>query len=436
MQVKIHKSKDEARAAATDKTITAIIERALARGASDIHIEPRSRNIVVRFRIDGWLQEVTKLPLAALHDIVLNIKERSGLDTQQESAPQTGTFSFDSEQITTNIHVATMPTVNGEKVAMRLTRQLSEPATLGALGFWGATLSRLETAIAEPHGLMIAVSLHRTGANMSLLGVVHLLNNPALNIATLEDPIEHQVPGVNQTQINTAAGVTFNAGLQALLHQDPNVVMVSDLHEDDTVQTAIQAALSGRLLIGGIHASDAAHGVVHLLNMHIEPFMVATALRLAIGQRFVRRLCSSCAKPYTPDETAKKELRVLLKSAGVTSVKSLHELEHSAIKHEIGADFAGSDANSTEKTIKRLYRADPEGCPHCNFSGYNGRLGICEVLTSTDQMKKLIASSATTDEVRSLAIEEGMVPLALDGLVKALRGLTTLEEILPLSMVA
>lgn len=271
---------------------------------------------------------------------------------------------------------------------------------------------------------------------MSLLGVVHLLNNPALNIATLEDPIEHHIPGVNQTQINSAAGVTFNTGLQALLHQDPNVVMVSDLHEDGTLHTAVQAALSGRLLIGGIHASDAAHGVVHLLNMHVEPFMIATALRLAIGQRFVRRLCPSCAKPYAPDEATKSNLRMLLKSCDVTDVKILHELEQSAIAHEIGADIATHDANTTEKTVKCLYRANPEGCPHCNFSGYNGRLGICEVIKSSDKMKKLIASNAATDEIRALAMQEGMIPLALDGLVKALRGLTTLEEIVPLGMIA
>lgn len=436
MQVKIHKSKDEARIAATDKTVTAVIERALARGATDIHIEPRSRNIVVRFRIDGWLQEVTKLPLVALEDIVLNIKNRSGLDSEQQSAPQTGTFNFDSNQMKTAIHVATMPTVNGEKIAMRLSRELSEPATLGALGYWGDALTRLETSIAEAHGLVIAVSLHRTGANMSLLGVVHLLNNPSLNIATLEDPIEHQIAGVNQTQINTAAGVTFNTGLQALLHQDPNVVMVSDLHEEETVHTAVQAALSGRLIIGGIHASDATHGIVHLLNMHVEPFLIATALHVAIGQRFVRRLCPSCAVPYTPDEATKKDLRILLKASGVTSVKALHELEHNAIKHEVGADIAKHEANTTDRTVKRLYRASLEGCPHCNFSGYNGRLGICEVLCTTDAMKKLMAANASSDEIRQLAIQEGMTPLALDGLVKALRGLTTLEEILPLGLVA
>lgn len=436
MQVKLHKSKDEARHAATDKTVTAIIERALARGATDIHIEPRVRNIVVRFRIDGWLQEVTKLPLAALDDIVQNLKNRSGLDSEQQAAPQSGSFNFDSDQIKTSIHVATMPTVNGEKIALRLTRQLAEPATLEALGFWGEALKRLEMGVAEPHGLVVAASLQRTGATMSLLGVVHLLNNPALNIATLEDPIEHQVAGVNQTQINSAAGITFNSGLQALLRQDPNVVMVSDLHEADTVHTSVQAALSGRLLLGGVHATDATHGVVHLLNMHVEPFLIATALKLAIGQRFVRRLCASCAQPYTPDEAAKKELRLILKNSGVTTVKALHELELSAIKHGFGIETTTPEASTTERSVTRLYRANPEGCPHCNFSGFNGRQGICEVLNTSDHLKKLIAANAGTTNIRKLAIKEGMTPLALDGLVRALRGLTTLEEIAPLALVA
>lgn len=436
LQVKIHKSKDEARSAATDKTVTAIIERALARGATDIHIEPRTRNIVVRFRIDGWLQEITKLPLIALEELVINVKKRSGLDLEQQSAPQSGSFTFGSDQVQTSIHVATMPTVNGEKIAMRLTRHLSEPATLEALGFWGDGLKRVETTIAEPHGLVVTASLHRTGATMSLLGIIHLLNNPALNIATLEDPIEHQVAGVNQTQINTAAGITFNTGLQALLHQDPNVVMVSDLHEAETVHTAVQAALSGRLLIGGIHATDATHGIAHLLNMHIEPFLVATALRLAIGQRFVRRLCPSCAQPYVPEEATKKNLQLILKGSGVTSMKMLHDLEHSAISHGLSANTTEHEAGTTEKTIRRLYRAHSEGCSHCNFSGYSGRVGICEVLTSSDPMKRLIASNGGIADIRKLAVQEGMVPLALDGLIKALCGLTTLEEVLPLALVA
>ena len=436
MQVKIHKPKDEAHEAAIDKTVTVLIERALAHGATDIHIEPRTRNVAVRFRIDGWLQEVNKLPLETLNGIVKNVKRRGGLDDQLRATPQSGSFVFDSDQIKTSIDVATMPTVTGEKITLRLTRQLSEPATLEALGFWGDTLGRIERGVAEPHGLVLAASMYHTGTTMTLLGVVHLLNNPALNIVTLEDPIEHQIAGINQTQINATAGVTFRTGLQALLRQDPNVVMVSDLREMETVQAAVQASLSGRLLLGGMHAVDAAHAIARLLNMHIEPFLVATATRLTIGQRFLRRLCPVCAEAYEPDESVRKDLRSLLHSCGVTSLKTVHELELSALQHGLGSERSGRDLSSTGTNILRLFRANPEGCPHCRFTGYSGRLGICEVLTTSESMEKLIAANADVPLIRKHAIAEGMIPLGLDGFIKALRGYTTLEEVLPLGIVA
>lgn len=419
--------------AAIDKTVAALIEKALARGASDVHIEPRVRNIVVRFRIDGWLQEVAKLPLPALGGLVRNLKKRGELDTSEHNAPQSGSFQFDSEQLATSVHVATMPTVTGEKITLHLARQLSEPATLEALGYWGESLRRIEMALAEPHGLVIASSTSRTGASMSLLGAVHLLNNPALNIATLEESIEHQVAGINQTQVNAAAGVNFTSGLQALLAQDPNVVMVSDLHEADTVRTAVQAALSGRLILGGLHASDAAHGVAHLLNMQVEPFLIASSLRVALGQRFVRRLCVHCREAFAPDESVRKDLRTLLHASGIKSVKELYELERAAIDAGLGD---GQPLNTTDKVIIRLFRANPEGCPRCRFSGYSGQLGINEVLATSDAMKELIASKAGAAAIRKLAIQEGMIPLPLDGLIKALRGLTTLDEILLLVLVA
>ena len=358
------------------------------------------------------------------------------MDVHQHTSPQSGSFLFDSDQIRTSVHVATMPTVTGEKIVLHLTRQLSEPATLETLGFWGNALLRVERAATEPHGLIIAASLSRTGASMSLLGLVHLLNNPALNIATLEDSIEHQVAGISQTQVNVAAGVTFSNGLQALLKQDPNVVMVSNLHETDTVRIALEAALSGRLILGGLHAADATHGIAHLLSTHTEPFLVASALRLAVGQRFVRRLCPSCRQAYTPDESVRKDLRTLLKASGINSVKILHDLEHSAIQYGLGATPDGSGPHTTERTITRLFRANPEGCPHCRFTGFNGRIGVCEVLVPTEEIKKLIAKEASITTIRNLALQEGMVPLSLDGLVKALRGLTTLEEVLPLALTA
>jgi len=432
--LKIHKTKEEAQAAAVDAAVNSLIEKALARGASDVHIEPRARNIVVRFRVDGWLQETGKLPLAALDGIMQNLKKRAGMDANERSAPQSGSFQLDSNQIAASVRVATMPTITGEKVVLHLVRHLGEPATLEALGFWGESLRRLEAASAEPHGLIVAAGLHRTGGTMSLLGLVHLLNNPALNVATLEETVEQRIAGIAQTQVSSAAGVNFSTGLQALLKQDPNVVMVSDLGESDTVRVAVQAALGGRLILGGLHASDAANGIKHLLSMHTEPFLVASALRAAIGQRFVRRLCMSCRVAYEPDESTRKSLRALLRAGGIKSVKELHELERTAIAAGLGDE--ADDTSTTEKSITRLFRASHEGCPRCRFRGLSGQLGLNEVLIPSDAMKKLLVSNPAAASVRKLAVEEGMLPMACDGLIKALRGLTSLEEISPLAAAA
>lgn len=428
---KMHASATAAEAAAIDKTINAMIEKAVVRNATDIHVEPRDRNIVVRFRIDGWLHEIAKLPLRALPGLVKNLKERADLDPNETHAPQSGSFQFDSAQLDTALAIATMPTMTGEKIVMHITPRLSEPATLESLGYWGLMLAHIEHAVAEPHGLVIATSPNKTGTSMSLLGVAHLLNNPALNITTLEDPIERRVAGLNQTQVNAAAGIDFSTGLQALLKQDPNVVMISDMHRPDTVAVAVQASLSGHLILGGLHTDSAAHGVAHLLHMGSEPFLVATALKVALGQRFVRRLCPACRQAYKPDEPIRKDLKRFLKVCGISSVKQLHELELQAAESGIGSEH--SSLSSSETGIMRLWQAHPDGCAHCRFNGYVGQVGICEVLVNSDAMKKLlVGNKASASAIQKLAIGEGMVPLQLDGLIKALRGLTALEDILPL----
>jgi type II secretory ATPase GspE/PulE/Tfp pilus assembly ATPase PilB-like protein len=425
--LKIHTSKDEATSVSIDNAVSAILEKALVRGATDVHIEPRPRNIVVRYRIDGWLQEAGKLPPASLNGILRNIKSRAGLDASGSGAPQSGSFRFEGAHIAAGISLATMPTVAGEKAVLHINRDLSEPATLESLGFWGNALNEIEMAVAEPHGLVIAADLQPAGGTLSLLGIVHLLNNPALNIATLEEVVGQQYSGITQSQLNPGAGINFTSGLQALLKQDPNVVMVGSLNDTDTIRVAVQASLGGRLILGGLHARDAAHGIKQILQLHAEPFMVASAFRLGIGQRFVRRLCRECREAYGPGEAERKQLRAILSGSGIDSAAALHKLELSAAMAGIGGDIP--DSSTSENSVLRLFRSHPDGCPYCNFSGYNGRAGLHEVLQNTEATQKLLAKNAGVNAIRTQAIDDGMIPLTLDGLIKALRGFTTLEEV-------
>ncbi len=430
MQIKkMHKDAAAAQAAAIDKTINAMLEKAIVRQATDIHLEPRERNIAVRFRIDGLLQEAAKLPLPALKGIASNLKTRANLNAEESRMPQSASFMFKSDQLDVSVQVATMPTVNGEKIAIHLNPQLSEPATLEALGFWGNMLQHIEYAVAEPHGLVLAASPYRVGTNLSLLGIVHLLNNPSLNIVTLEDPIEHRMAGITQSQVDIAAGLNFSNGFSALLKLDPNVVMVSDLHEPQAVRVALDAALSGHLILGGLHVNSAAQAVAHALHMGSEPYLVATALKVVAGQRFVRRLCPSCREVYEPDAASIKSIKQLLKACGISSMKRVHDLEQQAAAEGLG-ESAPSSLSTSATGVTHLWRAKIDGCPHCEFTGYHGRLGICEVLVNSDAMKKLITTTPPVTAIQKLALEEGMLPLQLDGLIKALRGLTSLEEIL------
>jgi type II secretory ATPase GspE/PulE/Tfp pilus assembly ATPase PilB-like protein len=293
-------------------------------------------------------------------------------------------------------------------------------------------LQQIEYAVAEPHGLVVVASPNRTGTSMSLLGLVHLLSNPALNIVTLEDSIEQRVPGVSQTQIDEVTGVNFSSGLVAMLKQDPNVVMVSNMHESETVKIALDASLGGHLLLGGLHTGSAAQAVTHLLHMGSESFLVASALKIVIGQRFVRRLCPVCSEAYKPDAATGKTIKRLLKTSGVSSVKQLHELELQALNEGIGSSEASS-LGTTATGITRLWRAKPDGCPRCHFTGYNGRIGVCEVLVNSDAMKKLVASMPPALAIHDLAVSEGMIPVQCDAFIKCLRGLTALEETVQLT---
>lgn len=412
-----------------------LLERAIARDASDIHFEPNERNVRVRIRVDGWLEQLTKLPANQYDVMAAYLKHWAGLHEPKAGMPQSGSVEFASKHAPTTLTVSTMPTIDGEKLVVHLSPQLSEPATLESLGFWGKHVEMIENTVAEPHGLIVASSPVPAGASMTLLGIIHLLNNPSLNITTLEDPIAQRVASVNQTEVRANAGVPFGTYLRALLKQDPDVVMVSSLHDRETMALGLQSALSGKLLLAGLHNHSAAQAVEHLVRLADEPFLLSAALRLAIGQRFVRRLCPNCRESFKPDAAYREQLKHLLKLSGVKGIKSVHELEKAAIAAGLGKTIDGQllPLATSETHFTHFWRASQHGCEHCHFKGYVGRVGVCEVLPITDRIRKLIAQKAPASELQAAALQEGMLPLQLDGFVKALRGLTSVDELLPLA---
>ena len=266
-----------------------------------------------------------------------------------------------------------------------------------------------------------------SGKSTSLFSVLTILNKPTVNISTVEDPVEYKIPGVNQTQVNPKAGMTFVNGLRALLRQDPNIIMVGEVRDSETANLAIQAALTGHLVFSTLHTNNAATSLPRLLDMSIEPFLIASTIRAVIGQRLVRKLCTTCRTSYAP--TAEEQIE-LIHTFGLTSgVTTLHLLEAQAASQGVGSS-TGESLSTTEENIIRLWGATPQGCNECNHTGYKGRIGIYEALENTLAIQKLIVGNATSDAIQTQAIKDGMITMQTDGLVKVLRGETSVEEIL------
>ncbi|MGB4966975.1 MAG: GspE/PulE family protein [Candidatus Saccharimonadales bacterium] len=419
------------------QTVNLIIDYGVKNGASDIHIEPRENFILVRYRIDGILKEVNKLPRKMLGALVSRIKILANLKIDEHRAPQDGRFKIAVNNHIYALRVSTLPILDGEKVVMRILDESSRPATLEDLGYWGYSLEAVKHAIVQPHGMILVTGPTGSGKSTSLFSVLSMLNSPGVNISTVEDPIEYHVIGANQTQVNPIAGMTFASGLRALLRQDPNIIMVGEVRDGETADLAVQAALTGHLVFSTLHTNNAATCLPRLLDMNIEPFLIASTVRIVIGQRLVRRLCPDCREVRDPTE---KELAQIGKVFGLkdsATLQRLHQLEKQALEGGIGAtnssktNKADTSALSTgEKSINKLWKAHDEGCDSCGHTGYRGRMGIYEVLTNTDRIQQLIVSSATSEKIQTIAIQEGMLTMQVDGLVKALRGQTTIEEIL------
>lgn len=415
------------------QTVNLIIEYAVKASASDIHIEPREDFVLVRYRVDGMLREANKLPKKVLNALVSRIKILANLKIDERRAPQDGRFKVQVGGQVYALRVSTLPTVDGEKVALRILNESAKSSSLEELGFWDGALDTINKAIVQPHGMILVTGPTGSGKSTTLFSVLSLLNKPTINISTVEDPVEYKILGTNQIQVNPVAGMTFANGLRALLRQDPNVIMVGEIRDSETANLGVQAALTGHLVYSTLHTNNAATCLPRLLDMGIEPFLIASTVRVVIGQRLVRKLCPECRESITPDEATLKQLDEIFGTSTSTTLKQYHQLETQALADGIGKQSSknqDNDLSTTDTKITRLWRAHQDGCENCNHSGYKGRIGIYEVLANSAEIQKLIVSSATSETIENQARKEGMLTMQTDGFIKALRGQTTIEEIL------
>lgn len=409
------------------QTVNLLLEYAIRSNASDVHIEPREEYVRVRYRIDGVLKEVNRLPRNVLNALISRIKILSNLKIDERRVPQDGRFKIKVAGKQYALRVSTLPIVDGEKVVMRILDESNQAVSLKDLGYWGHSLDVINEALTEPNGMILITGPTGSGKSTSLFSILTMLNTPDVNISTVEDPVEYKIPGVNQTQTNTKAGMTFASGLRALLRQDPNIIMVGEIRDTETANLGVQAALTGHLVFSTLHTNNAATSLPRLLDMGIEPFLIASTVKAVVGQRLVRRLCKVCRQSYAPTKEEAAAVIRLFNLPKDKNVSAIHTLEQQALEQQIGTD---TPLSTTDTAITALWRAAPEGCEECNHTGYKGRIGIYEVLGNSIPVQKMIIANATSNQIQDQAISEGMATMQTDGLIKALRGDTTIEEVL------
>jgi len=386
------------------KIVATVLEFSVNARASDVHIEPLEEHTRVRYRIDGILQEKLVLPKKVHDAVVSRIKILSGLKIDERRLPQDGRFTFLTGDQEVDLRVSTLPTVDGEKVVMRLLRKSRNVPTLSDLGLRGAALKNLEESVRVPHGIVLITGPTGSGKTTTLYSLIHILNTLKVNIITLEDPVEYQMDGVNQVQINTKAGLTFASGLRSFLRQDPNIIMVGEVRDNETADLAIQASLTGHLVFSTLHTNSAAGALPRLLDMKAEPFLLASSITCVVAQRVVRKICDNCIEAYTPSQEEIIEL-----------------------KRVLGSYFDSYLQNKGEKGLQ-LHRG--RKCDQCGDTGYKGRMGIFEVLKVTEKIGKLILERKSASEIENAAVADGMLLMQQDGYLKVIDGLTTLEEVM------
>ena len=392
------------------RIVDTLLRHAIVQGASDIHIEPMETEVLVRYRIDGILHDAMTLPKNAAPGIVARIKVLSNLKLDEKRLPQDGRFKMETEADRVSFRVSILPTFFGEKTVMRLLRETGEGFTLEVLGLHGENMERIHKALTQTTGIILISGPTGSGKTTTLYTMLDILNQPDVNISTIEDPIEYQMKRVNQTQVAPAIGFTFANGLRSLVRQDPDIIMVGEIRDGETASLAINAALTGHLVLSTIHTNSAAGAIPRLIDMGVEPFLLASTIRVIIGQRLVRKLCDN-KEEYAIDK---------------------------AMRAKIAKDDEFNNAFKTlqeEKLVKAGTTLDdvpfyrPVQSPECE-DGYKSRIGIHEVLASSPAIREIMLRSSTSDAIEAQAKKEGMLTMLEDGLYKAARGITSIEEVL------
>ncbi len=392
------------------RIVDTLLRHAIIQGASDIHIEPGEEEVVVRYRIDGILNDAMKLPKHASGTLVARIKVLSNLKLDQKRLPQDGRFKMEMDGQKVAFRVSILPVFFGEKIVMRLLRETRTGFSLEGIGFHGTTLERIHKATRATTGIILVTGPTGSGKSTTLYTVLDLLNTPEVNISTIEDPIEYQMPRVNQSQVKPEIGFTFAAGLRSLMRQDPDIIMVGEIRDEETASLAINAALTGHLVLATVHTNSASGTVARLIDMGVESFLLVSTLRVAVGQRLVRKLADD-RLPYILTKAERDELGTQVNLDAV-----LHTLKEEKIVKD----------DATWNDIP-FYHPKERGETE---DGYKGRMGIHEVLEVSPTIKEMVMSGKTGDEIELQARKEGMLTMIEDGIYKAAKGLTSIEEVL------
>jgi type IV pilus assembly protein PilB len=398
------------------RIVDTLLKHAIFQSASDIHIEPEEKDVVVRYRIDGILHDAMTLPKQVLPGIVARIKVLSSLKLDEHRLPQDGRFKIEKDNYKISFRVSILPVFDGEKIVMRLLDESSKGLTLEKMGLYGNDLEIIHREIKKPNGMILVTGPTGSGKTTTLYTIMDIINTQDVNISTVEDPVEYRMPRINQTQVNPKIGMTFAAGLRALLRQDPDIIMVGEIRDKETMEIALNAAMTGHLVLSTLHTNSAAGALPRLLDMGAEAFLVASTVDVIVAQRLVRRLCQECLTEYSLNE---KEIKSLASNFTIDEIlKCIKESSQLKGRIKSGDDW---------KNIK-FYR--PKGCEQCNNEGYHGRVGIYEVLEVNEEIEKLITTSSSTDTIERKAREKGMHLMIEDGFIKAVQGMTSIEEIM------